>query len=128
MLYIGTDGKLYAEWWTGSTEPITSNTAVDDDLWHHAILATNAAGTKQTLTIDGVVQASSPLNGTVNLAQTTPTDLTFGTGYIGASWPNEKYNGDGGTPCDYGRSSSWPPPARSCSPRPPPTPRRAPRQ
>jgi hypothetical protein len=92
VLYIGTDGKLYAEWWNGSVGPAVSATPVDDGLWHHVILT--AYTNSQNLYVDN--QAAVNLTGVTQLNQintTSPnyTNLTVGTGYIGGSWPTEPH-------------------------------------
>jgi Concanavalin A-like lectin/glucanases superfamily len=51
VMYIGTDGKLYAQFATGTVEPIVSGAPVNDGEWHTATLA--GAGTTQTLYLDG---------------------------------------------------------------------------
>jgi uncharacterized repeat protein (TIGR01451 family) len=51
-LYVGTDGKLYAEWWNGIVDPIVSKTAVNDGLPHRAVMSPVPSGFQ--LTLDGV--------------------------------------------------------------------------
>ncbi|HEV2377454.1 MAG TPA: LamG domain-containing protein [Streptosporangiaceae bacterium] len=101
VLYVGTDGHLYAEWYTGHVTPITSQNPVDDGLWHHAILTTTSAGgtTTQTLTIDGTPQPTT-ITGTIKLQGDTSgyTNLTFGTGYNGGAWPAEPSQNQPSTP------------------------------
>jgi hypothetical protein len=97
VMYIGTDGKLRAQWWNGTVGPITSNSVVDDGLWHHAVLT--ATGNTQSLYVDGQLQATLP--GAVGLGGLP--DLDFGAGYLGGNWPEEphyKQNGNTGYP-DY---------------------------
>jgi len=90
VLYIGNDGKLYAEWWTAHVSPISSSGPVDDGLWHHVVLTTSTDGTTQTLNLDGTNIGT--LTGTVSLGGIgNPTNLSFGAGYIGGDWPNENY-------------------------------------
>ncbi len=91
VMYVGTDGKLRAEWWTGTVAPITSTVTVDDGLWHHAVL-TATAGT-ESLYIDGKLQAT--LSGTVGLGNLP--DLNFGAGYLGGSWPTEPHHEQSGS-------------------------------
>ncbi|MFB7371361.1 LamG-like jellyroll fold domain-containing protein [Streptomyces sp. NPDC056222] len=58
LLYVGADGKLRGHWWSVSgsgTADFGSTSVVTDDKWHHAVLS--AAGTTQTLYLDGVKQA-----------------------------------------------------------------------
>jgi hypothetical protein len=87
VLYIGTDGKLNADWWP--VGHLTSAGPVDDGLWHHAVLT--VTGGTQTLLIDGQQQAAD--TGTVNLTFANPTNLTLGAGYIGGAWPDENNSG-----------------------------------
>ena len=89
VLYVGNDGKLHAEWW--HLQLLTSASRVDDGLWHHAILSAGA-GT-ETLTLDGQQQH---VTGTPNLTFANPTNLTFGAGYIGGSWPDEPHQNQNG--------------------------------
>jgi large repetitive protein len=92
VLYIGNDGKLYAEWWTNALTPISTSRPVDDGLWHHVLLTTS--GTTQTLYLDGAQMGT--LTGTIQLKQllspsTNPTNFAIGAGYIGGGWPNESH-------------------------------------
>ncbi len=92
VMYIGSDGKLRAEWWNGGTGgPITSNSPVNDGLWHHAVLT--ATGNTQSLYVDGQLQAT--LNGAVALS--TLPNLDFGAGYLGGGWPEEPHYHQSGT-------------------------------
>ena len=84
VLYVGTDGKLYGEWWMGHATPAVSTIKVDDGIWHHAVLT--AGTSSQTLTLDGVTQQT--LSGATSF-QFSPANLAFGAGYIGANWPAE---------------------------------------
>ena len=51
VMYIGTDGRLYAQFWTGAVRPLISPAPVNDGGWHTAILS--GADTVQTLYLDG---------------------------------------------------------------------------
>jgi hypothetical protein len=84
VLYVGTDGLLYGEWWYGKASPAVSKAPVDDGLWHHAELSATPAG--QTLTLDGTTQDT--VTGTPGF-QFSPANLAFGAGYIGGGWPSE---------------------------------------
>ncbi len=77
-------GKLCAEWWNGTTSAICSASAVNDGVWHHAVLA--AAGTSQTLTLDGQTQT---LTGTNSI---NSSYFYIGAGYLGGGWPDETYH------------------------------------
>jgi hypothetical protein len=86
VLYVGTDGKLHAEFWNGKvTDGVTSVGQVNDGLWHHAVLT--ASGTSQSLTIDGVHQGTA----IGELSVTGSPNLDFGAGYIGGGWPDETH-------------------------------------
>ncbi|MFE7132864.1 LamG-like jellyroll fold domain-containing protein, partial [Streptomyces sp. NPDC057638] len=84
-LYVGTDGKLRGQFWTGAVEPITDITKnVNDGRWHHAVLS--VSGTTQSLYLDG------RLSGTLTGRQLTAQDLTYnqiGAAHVvnPAAWP-----------------------------------------
>jgi len=61
-LYVGTDGKLRGQIWTGSKAPITSTGVVNDGAWHHVALA--AGINTQSLYLDGA-RVGNPLNATL---------------------------------------------------------------
>ncbi|MGW0993220.1 polymorphic toxin-type HINT domain-containing protein [Streptomyces sp. NPDC002523] len=85
MLYVGTDGKLHGQFWTGTVEPITDITKnVNDGQWHHAALS--MSGSTQSLYLDG------KLSGTIAGKQPLQTTLTYNqigaaTATTPASWP-----------------------------------------
>jgi len=92
VLYIGTDGRLYGEILAGTDiAPAVSSSAVDDGLWHQAVLTisqqscTPACADNQTLYIDNKAPVRTSLTGPL---PGTWTNVTFGAGYIGGSWPN----------------------------------------
>jgi hypothetical protein len=91
VLYVGTDGKLQAEWWPAGQ--ISSAAPVDDGVWHHVVLTDN--GSIQTLTLDGIVQGTS--SGAPNFTSDTPGYLDFGAGYLGGSWADEPHYEQSGT-------------------------------
>jgi hypothetical protein len=84
-LYVGTDGKLYAEWWPMTGGAVGSTTAVDDGLWHHVVLTASGGG--ETFYLDGQLQVTA--SGTPSFSFANPTNFTIGAGYIGGNWPNE---------------------------------------
>ncbi|GIH03514.1 hypothetical protein Rhe02_15810 [Rhizocola hellebori] len=92
ILYIGDDGKLYAELWHGSVSPIKSTSTVNDNAWHHVVLT--VAGGSQKLYIDGGEQASR--------TGSAPQSLGAGTNhyYLGAGQWN-LWHGSGGTYAGY---------------------------
>ncbi|MER7107849.1 polymorphic toxin-type HINT domain-containing protein [Streptomyces sp. NPDC000229] len=85
MLYVGTDGKLRGQFWTGAVQPITDITKnVNDGRWHHAVLS--VSGSTQSLYLDG------KLSGTITGKQLVQNDLThnqIGAAHAStpASWP-----------------------------------------
>jgi hypothetical protein len=80
-LYVGTDGRLYAELFNNAFNPIRSSGVVNDGLTHHAVLT--RSGSKLTLTLDGVRVGT--LAGPFNMLGMTFNQL--GTGYTGGPWP-----------------------------------------
>jgi hypothetical protein len=82
VLYVGTDGKLYGQFWTGAVDPMVSGSAVDDGAWHHVVIAGD--GDTQSLYLDG--QLVDSVGGSID----DPDPLEFvGAGYVNASsWLN----------------------------------------
>ncbi|NUT18777.1 MAG: Teneurin-1 [Hamadaea sp.] len=91
-LYVGTSGKLHAEFWNGaSASAMSSPNAVTDGAWHHVVLA--AAGDTQTLYLDGT--AVGTVAGLIKLADASSTAHEYvGAGYIGGSWPDQPHPGE----------------------------------
>ena len=84
LLYIGHDGKLVGEFW-GLTTPLESSLPVNDGTWHMATLVKN--GGTASLYVDTQPPAT---------AATAPETIFWpydyvGAGYLGANWPDEKY-------------------------------------
>jgi hypothetical protein len=82
MLYVGTDGKLYGQFWTSGVNPMVSGMAVDDGSWHHVVITGD--GDTQSLYLDGQLVGS--VGGTID-------DLDqldyVGSGYINTEpWVN----------------------------------------
>ena len=86
-IYIGTDGKLNAQYWNGTASPMQSSSPVNDGEWHQVTLAADAGS--QTLYLDGAKVNTLP--GTLDVAGMA--DNYVGTGYNGGAWPDEQYNG-----------------------------------
>ncbi|WP_285710973.1 DNRLRE domain-containing protein [Microtetraspora sp. NBRC 16547] len=80
-IYVGTDGKLRGQFWTGTAAPITSTGVVNDDAWHHVVLS--GAKTTQTLYLDGQAVGSLAKQIT-NLGQ---WDARIGYGFGSSGWP-----------------------------------------
>jgi RHS repeat-associated protein len=82
-LYVGTDGKLHAEFYDGKSTPMSSTSAVDDGKWHYVVLTGN--GDNQTLFLDGAqvaTRAGSPIT------ESGEGYDTVGAGEIAGSWPD----------------------------------------
>jgi RHS repeat-associated protein len=91
-LYIGSDGKLYGQFWQGGSNPMATTSAVTDGKWH--LVTLTAAGNTQTLYLDGVKVTS--LAGTVSVS--AQANDYIGAGFLGGNWPNEaNYQKSGNT-------------------------------
>jgi RHS repeat-associated protein len=89
-MYVGSDGKLNAEYWYASgVAPIVTSAAVNDGKWHQAVLS--AAGGTQTLYLDGSVAGSKSGAITAGRGVNTGSQVNdyIGNGYIGGGWPDE---------------------------------------
>ena len=88
-LYIGANGQLEGEFWTGTAKPITSRAAVDDGQWHYVVLA--AGTTSQVMYLDGVEVGTlaGPVHGTGE------DNAYVGSGFISGHWPNSPHPGSG---------------------------------
>ncbi|WP_137816396.1 DUF6531 domain-containing protein [Gandjariella thermophila] len=51
VLYVGSDGKLYGQFWNGSVQPLVSANRVNDAAWHQVTIV--GSGTSQSLYLDG---------------------------------------------------------------------------
>ncbi|MFI9387758.1 polymorphic toxin-type HINT domain-containing protein [Kutzneria sp. NPDC052558] len=71
MLYVGTDGKLRGQLWTGHIAPITTLGTVNDGKWHHVALT--GALTTQLMYLDG--QLVGQLNGAIDALDMTDNQL-----------------------------------------------------
>ncbi|MFF8592679.1 LamG-like jellyroll fold domain-containing protein [Streptomyces sp. NPDC015220] len=100
-IYVGTDGKLNAEfWYSGGVNPIVSTASVADGKWHHVVLS--AAGNSQTLFLDNAKVGSRTGTVSIKSAVAFGKNQSFnylGTGFLGGSWPDEPHystsDGDG---------------------------------
>lgn len=85
IIYVGADGKLRGEFWTGVNSPITTTFNVNDGNWHYAALVGNT--NTQSLYVDGNLVGT--LSGTIN-------HLDMSKNYIGVSywdrWPSSSGN------------------------------------
>ncbi|MFF4779561.1 RHS repeat-associated core domain-containing protein [Microtetraspora fusca] len=83
-IYVGTDGKLRGQFWTGTVAPITSSGVVNDGAWHHVVLA--GATTTQTLFLDG--QVVGTLAGKItHSGSDSMFDARIGYGFGSFGWP-----------------------------------------
>ena len=82
VLYIGTDGKLYGQFWTGSVDPIVSANPVNDSGWHQVTLV--GQGNSQSMYLDGQLVGSVA----GQIANLDPMDFV-GAGYVNnLAWVN----------------------------------------
>ncbi|MFD9393174.1 LamG-like jellyroll fold domain-containing protein [Streptomyces sp. NPDC060000] len=98
-IYVGTDGKLNAEfWYSGGINPIVSTASVADGKWHHVVLS--AAGNSQSLYLDNAKVGSR--TGTISIKSATAFGKNqsfnyLGTGFLGGDWPDHPtYSDDDG--------------------------------
>ncbi|MFG2955212.1 LamG-like jellyroll fold domain-containing protein [Streptomyces sp. NPDC048291] len=82
-VYIGTDGKVHAEFWDGKATPMASPAAVNDGKWHYVVLS--GARTSQTLFLDGA-QVATRTGSTITVSGQPYT--TVGAGELAGSWPS----------------------------------------
>jgi RHS repeat-associated protein len=80
VMYVDTAGKLRAKFWNGNTTTITSAAAVNNNVWHHAVLS--ATGASQSLYLDGALVGS--LSGGLEIEKVPYT--LIGTGRS-TNWP-----------------------------------------
>ncbi|MFG2825164.1 LamG-like jellyroll fold domain-containing protein [Kitasatospora sp. NPDC048365] len=82
-LYVGTDGKLHGQFWTGNgANTLASAATVTDGKWHFAALSSENP-TSQTLYLDGTAA------GTLNAAIIPNGDahVYVGAGTVSSGWP-----------------------------------------
>lgn len=92
-IYVGSDGKLNAEfWYSAGIGPIQTSSSVADGKWHHVVLS--AAGSTQTLYLDGKPVGSKSgqvsIGGGVTGVNQGYTQI--GAGYLGGGWPDQPYS------------------------------------
>ena len=100
-IYVGSDGKLNAEYWYASgIAPIVTPAAVNDGKWHEAVLS--AAGGTQTLYLDGSVvgSKSGAITNGGNVSTGAQVNDYIGGGFLGGGWPDETKK-DGTTNTGY---------------------------
>ena len=57
-MYVGVNGRAYAEFWNGDDTPLASSTSVNDSVWH--FMALIGSDSIQTLIVDDSVIGSMP--------------------------------------------------------------------
>ncbi|MFE9765900.1 LamG-like jellyroll fold domain-containing protein [Streptomyces sp. NPDC005808] len=92
-IYVGTDGKLNAEfWYSGGINPIVTSASVADGKWHHVVMS--AAGNSQTLYVDNAKIGSRTGTVSIQSAVAFGKNQSFnylGTGFLGGNWPDEPH-------------------------------------
>ncbi len=78
VLYVGSDGRLYGEFWNDSAAPVASATAVDNGQWHNVVLTGNS--NTQSLYVDGTLAGTH--SGAI--ANVDPLDF-IAAGYVNAN-------------------------------------------
>lgn len=87
LLYVGEDGKLRGQFWTGRVQPITTDNAVNDGEWHHVVLS--GAVSKQFMYLDGrQVGSADGLNGDIDHANLSYAQLGAAYGPVEGDWPS----------------------------------------
>lgn len=93
-IYVGTDGKLNAEfWYSGGINPIVTSASVADGKWHHVVLS--AAGNSQSLYLDNAKVGSRSGTISIQSAVAFGKNQSFnylGTGFLGGGWPDEPHS------------------------------------
>jgi RHS repeat-associated protein len=84
ILWVGTDGKLYGNFYTtGGAPQLVSSGTVTDGKWHHAVVSASASS--QSLYLDGKVAQTK---------STSPLAMTgYNYAYVGAGTPGIGWNG-----------------------------------
>ncbi|WP_431676044.1 LamG-like jellyroll fold domain-containing protein [Kitasatospora sp. KL5] len=83
-LYVGTDGKLHGQFWTGAaSNTLASSASVTDGAWHFALLSADNPSS-QTLYLDGAAVAG-PLNATIKA--NGDNNVYVGAGNVSSGWP-----------------------------------------
>jgi len=91
-LYVGNDGKLIGEYWTGDTgKTITTASPVNDNAWHHVVFTHSS--TSQGMYLDGQFVGSS-IGAIVPMG---PQNRYVGAGFLGGAWPDQSHAGQPGT-------------------------------
>jgi large repetitive protein len=87
-LYIGSDGKLHGEFWTGTVQPMSTPSAVTDGKWH--LVTLTASGNTQSLYLDGT---SAGTIANTSVVATPQLNNYLGAGFLGNAWPDEPHQG-----------------------------------
>ncbi|WP_326954014.1 LamG-like jellyroll fold domain-containing protein [Amycolatopsis sp. NBC_01286] len=91
-LYVGNDGKLIGEYWTGATDKtVTTPAPVNDNAWHHVVFTHSS--TSQGMYLDGQFVGST-IGAIVPMG---PQNRYIGAGFLGNQWPDQANAGKPGT-------------------------------
>ena len=84
-VYVGTDGRLYAQMFysTNGVTPLYSSVVVNDGQWHH--VAVTYDGSTETVYLDG--GSVGTITSLTQAANGSPFSYQLGTGFA-ESWPN----------------------------------------
>lgn len=82
-LYVGTDGKLRGQLWTGQANPLTTPGAVNDGNWHQVVLSSSV--NTQTLYLDG--QSVGTRTGVIDNSAFTFSQVGVGQSVPASAWP-----------------------------------------
>jgi RHS repeat-associated protein len=89
ILYVGLDGRLWAENWSGPSNQIRTSDTVNDGDWHHTVLVSDGSAQTQTLYLDG--SRVGQIAGVTVDDSWGPTYAYIGTGFVGG-WPSTTTN------------------------------------
>ena len=85
-VYVGTDGKLYAEmFWSGAGNPVVSAGTVNDGQWHDVAVTYN--GSSETVYLDGAAIKTVPFTQTAYNSSGYSYTLGSGTASGSDGWP-----------------------------------------
>jgi hypothetical protein len=85
LAYLGTDGRIYAQFWNGVVRPMTSSHPVNDGQWHTLTLQTS--GTDQSLYLDDYLRLG--MAGSPTVSSSDPeTFVGAGVFSTGHAWIN----------------------------------------
>ncbi len=87
ILYVGSNGRLFGQFWNGSINVMNTIPTVNDGKWHHAVITGNT--NTQSLYFDGALV--STIAGTINNLVMSKNQV--GVANEAGSWPLQNVNG-----------------------------------